>query len=145
MAELNESICVVADEETVVLLSEISPWFSVADTVANPKFPDPSVFNNWFAEPSDAGITKVAIFTEPEPLPDNSKWAFDWFDVIVLSFIVTPSRSAWVFAVNVVNVPAAGVVAPITVLSTVPLLISTFVISIPVSYTHLTLPTTPYV
>ena len=46
VAELNESICVVADEETVVVLSEISPWFSVADTVANPKFPDPSVFKS---------------------------------------------------------------------------------------------------
>ena len=82
------------------------------------------------ALPSDDGNTKLPILTVPEPFPDISRSAFEAFADIVLSVIVTPSSTAEVFAVTVVNVAAAGVTPPITVPSIVPPSISTFAISI---------------
>ena len=55
--------------------------------------------------------------------------AFEAFELISLSDSVTPSITADVFAVKVVNVPASGVVPPITVLSTAPPLISALAIT----------------
>ena len=80
-------------------------------------------------EPSVVGKVNPLIVTPPVPFPDNSRVAFEALLVIVLSVIVTPSITADVFAVKVVNVPASGVVPPITVLSTVPLLISALAIT----------------
>ena len=71
-------------------------------------------------EPSVVGKVNPLIVTPPEPFPVNSKGAFDALDVIVLSDIVTPSITADVVAVKVVNVPANGVAAPIIVLSIFP-------------------------
>ena len=82
------------------------------------------------ALPSDAGKVKLPSFTVPVPLPDNSQLAFESLVEIVLSIIVTPSITADVFAVTVVNVAAAGVEPPITVPSMAPPLMSTFAISI---------------
>ena len=62
---------------------------------------------------------------------------------ITLSVIVIPAEDK-VGVVKAVNVPAAGVIPPITTLSINPPPISTSSITT-VSYTHLTLPTTPYV
>ena len=70
------------------------------------------------------------IDTVPVPFPESSRSAFDAFVEMVLSFIITPSKVALVFAVTVVNVPAAGVVAPIVVLSIAPPLMSVFAITI---------------
>ena len=46
VAEAKESTTEVADDATVVVLSLMSEWFRVVLAVANPKFPDPSVFKS---------------------------------------------------------------------------------------------------
>ena len=81
-----------------------------------------------FAGGPSLALLKPATFTVPVPFPDNSKSAVGAF-VISLSVIVMPSITACVFAIAVVNVTAAGVVAPITVLSIAPPSMSAFAIS----------------
>ena len=122
----------VAEVATVAVLSPISEWLSVDgdDSVTNPRLPEPSVFSTWSAEPSEVGKPNPLMVTVPVPLPVNSRLAFDAFVETVLSSMVTPSTVNALFVISVVNVPAAGVVAPITVLSIVPLLMSAFAITI---------------
>ena len=63
------------------------------------------------------------------PLASSSRLSLDLLAVMLLSVMVTPSAAsvppATGLNVRVVNVPAAGVVPPITVLSTVPSFMST--------------------
>ena len=61
------------------------------------------------------------MLTYPDPLALNSILSFDLFAVITLSVIVTPSAVIEGVVIEmVVNVPAAGVVPPITTLSIAP-------------------------
>jgi len=129
VAVLKESICVVADEDTVVVLSLMSEWFNVALAVAKARFPLPSVFNSWLVDPSEVGNFNPLIFTAPDPLPESSRSALEALVETVLSAMVTPSMVSDAVVFSVVNDPAAGVVAPITVLSIVPLLTSTLAIT----------------
>src|SRR6056300_693723 len=97
--------------------------------VTNPMLPAPSVFSTWPAEPSDVGKPKPLMDTVPVPLPESSRSALEAFDDIVLSVMVTPSMVIPLVVDNVVNVAATGVVAPITVLSMAPLLMSALAIT----------------
>ena len=159
----------VADVATVVVLSLMSEWLSVALAVANPSCPLPSVFKSWSAEPSEVGKSNPLTDTVPEPFPESSRFELDAFVETVLSVTVTPSIVIESFTANVEKVAAAADDAPITVPSMSPPLKSALsiftapvpdaestrsefvtgvVISLSVmagSYTHLTLPTTPYV
>ena len=93
----------------------------MAPAVANPRLPNPSVFKNCPALPSDVGKVNPLIVTPPDPLPESSRLAFDAFDDTVLSEIVTPSIVKACVVLRVVKVPAKAVVPPITVLSMVSL------------------------
>ena len=110
----------VAELEIVVVASAMALILKVAPAVAKASVPAPSVFKNCPDDPSEVGKVNPLIVTDPDPFPVNSKLAFDEFAVIVLSAIVTPSITADVFAVTVVNVPAAAVEAPIMVSSILP-------------------------
>ena len=85
---------------------------------------DPSVRKICPVDPSDPGNVNPLMVTAPDPFPDNSKLSFDCDAVMLLSVIVTPVVDKVPLAagskVKVVNVPAAGVAAPITVLSMFP-------------------------
>ena len=78
----------------------MSEWLRVADAVAKPSCPDPSVLRNWLVLPSDVGNFNPLTDTVPEPLADNSRSAFVVLVEIVLSVMVTPSMTALVFAVT---------------------------------------------
>ena len=116
----------VEELEIVVVASAMALTLKVAPAVAKASVPAPSVFKNCPDDPSEVGKVNPLIVTDPDPFPVNSRFAFDELALIVLSVIVTPSITADVFAVTVVNVPAAAVVAPITVLSMFPPSMFTF-------------------
>ena len=97
----------------------------MALAVAKPNCPEPSVFNNWLALPSEVGILIPFMLTVPVPAPVSCKSALVVV-AIVLSVITTPSIVAVPVELKVVNVPAAGVVAPIAVSSMAPPLMSAF-------------------
>ena len=73
---------------------------------------------------SEVGKVKPLILTPPDPLPLNSRVEFDALVDIVLSDMVIPSMVKLSVVLNVVNVPAAGVDPPITVLLIVPPIMS---------------------
>ena len=86
--------------------------------------PLPLVCSTWLADPSLVGNFMPSNETVPVPSPVSSRSALEVV-VIVLSVITTPSAFS-VVALTVVKVLATGVVPPIVVLSTVPLLTSAF-------------------
>ena len=120
---------VVTTWSTVVSLlkvnSAVQSWMSVTPNsigdVTKVKAFDPSVRKICPVDPSDAGRVNPFMLTAPDPFPFSSKLSFDRDAVMLLSVIVTPVVDKLPLAagskVKVVNVPAAGVPAPITVLS----------------------------
>ena len=97
----------VVELATVVVASVMSEWLNDAPAVENDKVPNPSVFKNCPADPSEVGKVNPLIVTPPVPFPESSKLAFDALAETVLSVIVTPSIVIDVFAVKVENVPVS--------------------------------------
>ena len=105
----------------VFCASSMADSLNEIGTVSNESVFEPSVFKNCPVPPSEAGIGNPFTTTVPLPLPVNSMLSFDSLALTVLSVIIAPDDEMVLSPiVKAVNVPAPGVVPPITTLSTEP-------------------------